>query len=162
MSGAEGGPSDASLCAFSLEEAGVCNDVSPGGPAVDIACVGGEPPEPQGGVIEDGTYVLQSSVIYGVCDAEPASATTWSICGNEWMVAQMSYADGGSALYRVDYSATVGTSSVTLTPTCQVNTGNSEQTMTRGYTSSGGTLTFITSYTLSNGISVIVGTYAKQ
>ncbi len=123
---------DSSQCTAQLEEAGVCNDLTLSSSAVTPTCVAGEAPTAQGGSISDGTYVLQSVVLYGGCPAEGTFITTWSICGSAWQVAETASSEAGSSTLRVDFTADVGATSVTLTPTCLADVN--EPTSVRGYT----------------------------
>ena len=86
--GSSGGGSsslEGGTCAFHENDAGTCSDVPLLGAPVETVCVSGEPPQPQGGTVEDGTYVLDSYVGYGACvPSDGGPSQTWAICGNRW------------------------------------------------------------------------------
>jgi hypothetical protein len=144
-------------------DGGMCNTIVPQGPAITDTCVSGEPPEPQGGTIEDGFYDLQSSAWYGGCQPT-TTQTTWSICGDVWEVAQNNLAsaapDANFNTIQVGYTISPNPTSVDLTPICSTAPG--EPTFTRGYTVSGANLTFITAYTNLPGSPILVGQYKKR
>jgi hypothetical protein len=153
---------DASACPTTPEEAGECNDVMLSQVVVTETCASGEPPQPEGGTIEDGVYVLESVAIYGQTGCVPgAVATAWSICGSQWAVAQRNLDEAGESIYRVDYAASVGATAISLTPTCEADVGGLTP-MTRDFSATPAGLTFITTYPGSVGSYVVVGSYAKQ
>jgi hypothetical protein len=82
--------------------------------------------------------------------------TTWDICGDQWDVAQTSFLEGGTSNIFVNFTSMLDGATVALTPTCQANVN--EAAMARGYSASGGHLTFITSYANY----VVVGSYEKR
>jgi hypothetical protein len=92
-------------------DSGVCNALAPTGPLVTEACSSGSVPAPQGGTIQDGTYLLESVTYYGPC---PATLTqdrvVWVICGNRWDSAQVI----GSATTTYDVSVSAGDASSAL------------------------------------------------
>jgi hypothetical protein len=143
-------------------DGGICNNIVPAGPTITSTCLSGEPPQPQGGIIEDGIYVLQSVAEYGACQSrgEPAIAQTWSICGDHWDVGQVPLADSGIPRTFVNYTAVVSGSTVTFTPQCPAGQGMAG--LMRGYTASGSTLVLITTYAGSGGMVVTVGTHTKM
>jgi hypothetical protein len=144
-----------SHCSLPTEDSGVCNDVVLEGAVVTPACLAGEPPIPEGGTISDGVYVLQSIALYGACPDEGTFATTWSLCGDQWQVVQNG-PDGGAPVLRVDFTAEVGTTSVTLAATCSADIN--EGTSSRGYSASGSRLQFFEDVAGATS----VGTYERQ
>jgi hypothetical protein len=150
--------SDGASCQSFDLDGGVCNSLPLTGPVVTDTCVSGEPPQPQGGPIEDGVYVLQAATWYGGCHPT-TTQTTWNVCGSRWDVAQNDVTDASVTTLRIAFVASVGPTSVTLSPACQ--SGASEPVLTRGYTASPGHLTFITDYAFQPP-GVLVGQYVKQ
>lgn len=81
-------PSARTLASFDHDSA-ACASVPLQGPPIVSTCLDAEPPQPQGGVVADGTYVLESMTYYGACPPSPDQARqTWVISGNEWDTAQ--------------------------------------------------------------------------
>jgi hypothetical protein len=152
---------EASACTLKATDAGAtCNDIAPSGPMVATTCASGEPPEGQGGSIEDGSYVLESSTWYGACQAVTNSAVTWNLCGTDWEVAETQFLDAGTSTLHVDYVATVGSTTVAIRPVCETLVGVAS--MTRGYSASPGHFMFVTDYTFANGNAVLVDAFVRQ
>jgi hypothetical protein len=164
-------PSDASApdaaCALTENDAGTCSDLEALGPTVTATCVLSEPPQAQGGTIVDGTYTLQSFTYYGVCPTTPDIArTTWSICGDHWDVAQVSFANTGnsdgsaSPVSRFNFRTTVQASSVAFDTACEPPV-TSLTLVARTYTASPGHLMFIYPDATTPG-RTFVSSYARQ
>ena len=162
---APSGGTDSSLeggtCAFHENDAGTCSDVQVVGPLVALMCLSGEPPQPQGGTIEDGTYVIQSYVAYGGCPTVVAANTTWDICGDRWDIAAVSASDldaAPSAPTRINLVAQAQGTTVTFTQTCPAASAG---LMPRGYTATPGTLTFVYPDS-ANPSTIYVSTYLRR
>jgi hypothetical protein len=152
-------PGDATQCVAPVGDA-ACVGSPPTGPMVGDTCASGEPPQMQGGTIEDGVYVLQSAIWYGPCQPATTSTTAWTFCGGQVSVAQTDFADGGSSTLWVAFDATTAGTTITLTPICS-SVGN-VGAMMRNYTATPGHLAFSTSYARSNGNAFLVSQYLKQ
>jgi hypothetical protein len=154
-------PPDVTTCSPSENDAGTCSSIDPSGPMITAMCSMAEPPQAQGGTVEDGTYVLAAVTHYGSCPTSlDVASTTWVICGNHWDVAQVTplnpTADAGLApVLRLNFLAAIQGTSIDFTLAC--GTSNGGVTM-RGYTSSGGHLWFV--YTVNT--DVVVSEYTKQ
>jgi hypothetical protein len=111
--------------------------------------------------VADGTYVLQSSTWYGVCQPPETFQTTWVLCGNHWDVAQhvTTALDAGETSLQVNFISTVESPSVTVNPSCS-SLAAYDVALTRDFTVSGSHLTFIESR--DNDASVLVGVYDRQ
>jgi hypothetical protein len=157
---ADSSTGEASSCTSKATDGGTCNDIAPSGPMVATTCASGEPPEAQGGSIEDGSYVLESSTWYGACQAATNSAVTWNLCGSDWEVAETQFSAAGTSTLHVDYVATVGSTTVAISPVCETLVGVAA--MSRGYSASPGHFTFVTDYTFANGNAVLVDTFIRQ
>src|ERR1700722_15972360 len=139
---------DAGACMLAENDAGTCNALAASGPMILATCSTATPPQPQGGTIADGTYVLDAFVHYGGCPTAPdIAATTWALCGNHWDVAQLVPADpedagaGTFPILRLDFTTVLVGSTVDYTLVCQ---GTSASDLPpRGYTVSGDHLMFI-------------------
>jgi hypothetical protein len=160
--GSGGGPdapeSDGTTCSITENDAGTCSSVVASGPMITATCSSGEPPQAQGGTVEDGTYVLSAVTHYGTCPptADMAS-TTWVICGDHWDVAQLSPVPDAALtpIVRLNFLASIQGTTIDFTLACGNTTGG--VTM-RGYSSSGGKLTFV--YSVNS--EVTVSEYVKQ
>jgi hypothetical protein len=148
-------------CVLTENDAGTCNAIDVMGPMVTATCVMSEPPQAQGGVIEDGFYVLQSFVYYGVCPALPDIASTiWQICGNHWDVLQVgtSGIDGGVfPPARFNFVTSVQSSAVEYAESC----GPTVMLGPRGYSATPGHLTFVYPDATTPG-RTFVSVFAKQ
>ncbi len=108
----------------------------------------------------DGTYVLQSSTWYGVCQPPDTYQTTWVLCGNHWDLAQhVTVPDAGEISVQLNFTSTVQSPSVTLTPACS-SLAAYDVVLAREFTVSGDQVTFIESH--DNDASVLVGVYDRQ
>jgi hypothetical protein len=100
--------SDASgACSSPENDTGTCNSLHTQG-YVTLTCAPGAPPTPEGGTVEDGTYVADSSTAY-TCDSGAGGSIAdfvWTICGDHWDTPGLN----GVAAFQ-------GTS-VTITPVC--------------------------------------------
>ena len=131
-------------------------------------CSSTEPPQPQGGTVEDGTYVLEAFTHYGGCPTAPEiSNTTWSICGDHWDVAQVvpmnsENVDAGLLpILRLDFAATFQGASVSLALSCEPSNTSASSLAARGYTASSTSLTFIYPDPNTDG-AIEVSHYARQ
>jgi hypothetical protein len=112
-------PDSASACPAVAPGPGACNDLQGTGMGVPVDCVPGSAPTPSGGMIEDGTYVLQSSSFYGGCPATGEyDRITWAICGSSWATVQESALTSGDHYLHINATAAVGGSNVSLTLDC--------------------------------------------
>jgi hypothetical protein len=156
----EGGAYRGFACPVPENDGGTCSTVEALGPLVDSACSSAEPPQPQGGTIQDGTYVLDSFTYYGGCMPDaPATTTTWVICGDHWDTAERFASADGSNLppLEINTLATVSGTTVDLAITCLSAGLSFSGFAPRGYTASPGHLMFIYSVTNGTGVS----TYTK-
>ena len=144
---ARSGGSDATLeggtCAVQENDAGTCSDLQALGSLVGLVCMPGEPPQPQGGSIEDGTYVIDTYSAYGGCPQQVVASTTWAVCGDRWDVVAVSAAALDAAIgtpTRINLVAQAQGTTITFTQTCPAASAG---LMPRGYTAAPGKLTFI-------------------
>jgi len=80
---------DAGSCQLPITQDGTCNSVALVGPTITSTCSTDPAPVARGGVVEDGTYVLDSATTYGNCAAGAGQQRiTWVICGNAWETVQ--------------------------------------------------------------------------
>ena len=147
--------SGGSQCPLSEVFTAPCNAIAPSGPLVTPTCSTSEPPQPQGGTVEDGTYVLESATWYGGCQSSQTVQTTWLLCEGLWDVVEK-VIDSDAGTVRVNYASAVQGTVVTLNPIC--STEGALAGMDRDFTASGGRLMLMTSY----GASVLVGVYDRQ
>jgi hypothetical protein len=153
--------SDAASCQSFDLDGGTCNSLPLTGPMVTDTCMSGEPPQPQGGHVDEGVYILQATTWYGRCQPT-TTQTTWNVCGGRWDVAQNDITDGGvTGTLHIGFAASVGATSVTLTPGC-VESNSFIVPQTRGYTASPGHLMFITEYPSALNPGTLVGEYVKS
>jgi hypothetical protein len=153
---AQPGP-DSWTCSVNENDSSTCNDINPGGGLISSTCSTDTPPQPQGGTIEDGVYVLTGETYYGMCPATPIVETnTWIICGNRWDASQRTVgaADGGFTTVAGNYVASLQGTTATLTSTCAASTS----TTMRGFTAAGGHLTFF----LTSAGQTILAEHVKQ
>jgi hypothetical protein len=133
-----------------------CNAIVPSGPLVETTCVSGEPPQPHGGVVADGIYVLESATWYGSCPGISMARTTMIACGGLWDTAEIATVDAAPQTIRVNFVTAYEDAAVVLNPIC--TTGSPLAGEADGYSASGGSLTVMTSY----GTTVIAQTYKRQ
>ena len=153
-------PADAATCGIA-EVPMTCNAINPTGPMVHPTCVSSEPPQPQGGTLEDGTYLLQAFTYYGSCPTAGADfLSMWVACNGRWDLGQNTASlDGGPTTpLRANYTTTVQGTTIAFTTTCDATPGTTSM-MSRGYTATPGHLRFIFEGTPGT---VSVGEYAKQ
>jgi hypothetical protein len=100
----------------------------------------------QGGVIEDGTYVLESATYYGVCPM-PENITrdqvTWVVCGSNWQSSQLIGALP-PATYGVIVSPGDASTSLSFELTCSTPSPASKMPLLYGYDVTPGHLTLLT------------------
>ncbi len=88
-------------------------------------CLGtATPPTPQGGTIEDGTWVLTASAYYGAtCPAPEQDRDLWLICGTNWQTAQEhTMGTGQPQVFTFDANVTpMNATTVSLQITCGAN-----------------------------------------
>ncbi len=168
VDGAAAAPDASATCPIAENDAGTCNVVDPVGPFVQATCSTAEPPQVQGGVVEDGTYVLQTFTYYGTCPPQAqVASTTWAICQDHWDVAQSVLLNpsnpeaGVTPVLRLNYTTSIQGSTVTFTSACVSNNVSSSGLSPRGYTATPGHLTFVYPDT-SNPSTVFVSTYTRQ
>lgn len=126
---------------------------------VHPTCISAEPPQPQGGTIEDGTYVLQTFALYGSCLTTQDFADTWVVCQGHWDIGQITAAaDGGTSPANANFTAIVQGTTVAFTSTCS-HLVSVQATMSRGYTATPGHLRFVFPYQSGT---TAVGDYVKQ
>jgi hypothetical protein len=155
-------------CVAPENDAGTCSIVYPSGAVVAATCSSAEPPQPQGGTIVNGTYVLDTFTHYGNCPTRPdVASTTWSICGDHFDVAQLvplnpNNPDAGTApLLRLNFTGAVQGTTVTFTLACEPTGTTSNGLSPRGYTASPSRLVFIYPDASSPG-AVLVSSYTRQ
>ncbi len=164
-SGAPDASSDGTMaaCAIPPDDGGTCFSVQALGPLITETCVSGEPPEAQGGTIENGTYVLDSFGDYGGCPTTPeVVSTTWDICGPNWVAGEIApnttTPDAGN---RPDttfaFVATVQGTSVSFGKSC----GPMDALPMRGFTATSTGLAFIYPSQVTAG-AIVVSHYARQ
>jgi hypothetical protein len=119
----------------------MCNAIVASGPRVTTTFSSGTVPESGGGVVPDGTYVLESSTFYDGTVAPEMFQTTWLICGDQWDVGYNVTVDGGELVVHADYTATVQGSEVALKPTC-ASVESVYASLTFGFSVLGGGITF--------------------
>lgn len=123
-----GGLPDASeeggACNLDLTHDGTCNSIPLAAGGIASTCSSGAAPTPQGGAIEDGTYVLDSMTYYGTCPSAPVhQSTTWIVCGQSWQSVQQfdrvtGDPDAGTQIERIGVTAQLQSSSITATVDC--------------------------------------------
>ena len=155
-------------CTLTENDAGTRSALDAVGPMVMATCSQSEPPQPQGGTVEDGTYTLQTFTYYGVCPTSPdLASTTWSICGDQWDVAQLvpllsTDPDAGTApVFRLNFATAVQGTSVSFQLSCVPTSAAPIVLAPRGYTASPGHLTFIYPDPSVAG-RILVSNYARQ
>jgi hypothetical protein len=164
-----GGVTDARACVLSDADdmgsaAGACYDgsltisASTFGSWITPTCMNSEPPQMQGGTIEDGTYVLQSVSYYGTCPSIQPTLTNWFIAGDAWAALEVVEVDdaGNIAIMSAAYSAVMADNEVILCPTCIQRIPNAIDTRT--FTASPKQLTF----TAYQGGTWTVATFVNQ
>ena len=129
---ASGAYADGSCMARELP-APTCNSVATSGAFVAVTPASGPPPQPNGGVVTDGTYVLVSSSSYGGGTLlAPPSQTTWTICGDQWDVANTTMPAAYSPYtVHVSFTASIVGSSIGLTQVC--SSDQYDNSMTRSF-----------------------------
>jgi hypothetical protein len=137
-------------CPAAENDAGTCNAIDATGPTIVSTCLSAEPPQPQGGMIEDGTYVLESIAFYGGCPSTPeATSTTWLLCGTHWDVAQLTPRsptdpDAGTLpILRLNFEVAVQLTSVSFTLACVPTDTSALDLASRQYTATSTHLTFV-------------------
>jgi hypothetical protein len=160
----DGAPGDAGACPLPPEgTAPSCFTAFAqiGPTVVTTACVGGQLPQPQGGSIPDGIYMLQSRAVYGSsCPMSYDMEATLVICPRQWdwVLIYDPYPDSSNVVpgtYMYNYAATFGPGgSVVLTPKCTSDLDTRVDML--DYTFAAGQLTLISSTTNT------VSTYVKR
>jgi hypothetical protein len=119
----DGGFPEASCVGATSAPDGACYSASMIGEFVTPTCVSGDPPQMQGGPIEDGTYVMQSLTYYGTCgDLTPVQAN-WIINGSSWSAGEWVAENpsiGFIGFEGLMYSAVVEGSRATLCASCPI------------------------------------------
>jgi hypothetical protein len=135
-----------------------CNTIVASGAVVTSSSQSGSPPEAQGGIIPDGTYVLVSSTYYGGYSPPADFQTTWVVCGDHWDVAENALGPdgGGGEIVHADFTVSVQDAGIVLTQTCNSIANNYSEM--RGFTVSGNQITFVQS---TNGLT-LVSTFDRQ
>jgi hypothetical protein len=145
--GASGGDSPSgedlgdAACPLDQLPSPTCNSIVASGPVVTTSFSPGTVPQSQGGIVPDGTYVLQSSTYYDGSGASDTFQTTWVICGDQWDVAYNVMTDGGAFRVHVNYTATLQGSEVALNPSC-ASMPSVNSPLTFGFSVSSGQITF--------------------
>ncbi|MGO9838651.1 MAG: hypothetical protein ACLP1X_31105 [Polyangiaceae bacterium] len=123
-----------------------CNSLSLEGPTIDSTCSSSPMPQPTGGSVTDGLYVLESMTYFDACPAAPdQSRAVWAVCGSTWQTAQevpvtVAGADAGLELERVTADVTLRGTEAHATATCTWPL-SSAQPQTWSYDGTAGTLT---------------------
>jgi hypothetical protein len=126
---------------------GTCNTIVPQGARIVSTCSTAAVPMPQGGAIQDGTYVLDAITYFGACPgAADFGRYTWQMCGSSWTTAQevpriAGDLDAGFDVLRVSLAALVQNMTITLTVQCS-SPGQISAPPPWGYTASAGALVF--------------------
>jgi hypothetical protein len=124
-------------------------------------CASGDPPQPEGGVVPDGIYILTAREIYSsTCGSVPGYEIGIIMCSGRWLMTIIVANDAGpsndSVIY--DYSEVRQGDSFVLTQVCSTSDNADAGTTTVGYTYSSGQLTL--DWTSSG--QEIVETYVKE
>jgi hypothetical protein len=126
---------------------------------VTSTCSTAATPTPSGGVIQDGTYALQSVTFYGPCPTFlPTDRILWVICGNAWETAQETTTNGTTSSLRVSLTTAIQSTSIQGAIGCE-SPGTSGGTTTWGYDASPGHLAL---YVQWGGGTVSVDSYTRQ
>jgi hypothetical protein len=129
-----------------LPDGGVCTTLVAGGPLVQESCSDASVPMAQGGVIEDGTYVLESATYYGACPM-PQNITrdqvTWVVCGSNWQSSQL-IGTLAPATYAVTVSPGDASTSLSFELTCSSPSPPAKMPLLYGYDVTPGHLTLLT------------------
>src|SRR5258708_2748006 len=67
---------------------GACNGLAAQGAPVVPTCSASAVPTAEGGAIQDGTYVLETTTLYGAACSTQTARITWVICGPGWSTVQ--------------------------------------------------------------------------
>ncbi|HEU5480538.1 MAG TPA: hypothetical protein VFU90_11920, partial [Candidatus Tumulicola sp.] len=111
-------------CLAKVDAGAMCNMLEPQGPTIVATCSNASAPQPMGGTIIDGTYVLQSMTIYGTCPPNgEIGRFIWLVCGDAWTSAQETPTspanpDAGVTVIHVNASVAASGSMLTINQTC--------------------------------------------
>ena len=130
VSSATDGTAEASAnggtCLAAIDAGAMCNELEPQGPTIVSTCSSASPPQPMGGTIIDGTYLLVSMTDYAPCPVDHESDRfTWLVSGNTWTTVQENpkvYANPDAGVMVVHITAAVVGSGPTLTVTPMCST----------------------------------------
>jgi hypothetical protein len=138
---AEGG-----TCPPPVTQDGTCNSIPLRGVTIRSTCSPAPIPQPGGGSIDDGTYVLDTMTFYGTCPANAAQQrTTWVICGGSWQMIEeleriSGNPDAGLLTERVGVSMMLQPTSVTGDVVCWFAPGTGPSRVTWSYDATPGHL----------------------
>jgi hypothetical protein len=145
-----GGVDDGSSasCVPPRRDGGACNELAPQGPPVVPTCSTAGVPAAQGGAIQDGTYVLETTTLSGAACSKVTARITWVICGSGWSTVQdisgsAGGAEAGAPVLHLTASVSVQGASLALDVTCSSDQGPLPAPRTWGYTASAGQLTLL-------------------
>ncbi len=131
-------------CLSMIDAGATCNALQPQGPTIVATCSDASAPQPMGGTIVDGTYVLQSMTIYGTCPTtEETGRFTWLVCGDVWTSAQETPTspadpDAGVTVIHVNASVAATGSSLAVNQICAApNSTRAKSTWNYDVTSTG-------------------------
>lgn len=125
---ADGGLVDGGADAGALD-GGACNDLTLGGPTVDVTAVSQDAPQADAGTILDGTYTLTQVLIYVGVSGTPGPTGTslqgaLSIQGATMQrVLRQVAVDAGTAELRTTATVTTSDTTLTSTQTCPTGAG---------------------------------------
>lgn len=138
--------SDATTCDPETTSDGTCNRLDLVGATITSTCSSASVPQPIGGTIEEGAYVLTSMTYFGTCPAAGAEErATWAICGASWETVQelervSGKPDAGIVTQRLGLSVTVAATSIAGDIGCWSATGAPPTAVSWGYDATPGHL----------------------
>jgi hypothetical protein len=132
-------------CPAPVTQDGTCNAIALRGTTIRSTCSTAPAPQPSGGAIDDGVYVLDTVTFYGTCPTTAQQRTTWVVCGTSWQTVEevekvSGNPDAGTLIQRVGLSVTRQSSSVIGNVGCWYGTGTGPSQVSWGYDASPGHL----------------------
>ena len=132
---------DVAVCSLEPIDSGTCNALMQRASLVTSVCSSQPLPAAVGGVIEDGTYLLESLTYFaGVCPPSPdLERITWVVCGTQWeLVEDLNATDGGSHIVRLNLTRETQGNLLSSNIICQPGTVQSTMGPAQAYTASPG------------------------
>jgi hypothetical protein len=133
--------SEGGACPLAPTDMQTCNAVPQQSPTITSSCVPAALPPAEGGIVEDGTYVLQSLTYYGgPCPPSPdVERITWVVCGTQWeLVEDLVAPDGGVDVVRLNLARPAQGSMLTSNITCKPGATKPVMADPQAYTASPG------------------------